>query len=147
MIDIFNNKYFINNKRCDIAVIWLMILIIFLLIFLNISFNYKYKEYDSYFGYVKNVDGLKLVLYVEEDEISKINNYDLIAEGLKYNFEVLSISNEYYLIDNLKCYEVILKVDLDKKLLIENNVVNLVFEKEYTTLYYKFKKGIEKWIN
>lgn len=147
MIDIFNNKYFINNKRCDIATIWLMILFIFLLLFLNISLNYEYRNYDKYLGYIKNLDGLKLFVYVKEEEVSSINSYDLIVNGSKLNFEIESISKDVYIIDGLKCYEIVLDTKLDKNLLIENNVVNVVFEKNYTTLFDEFKKGINKWIN
>lgn len=148
MIDIYDNKYFINNKKCDIATIWLMILIIFLLVFLNISFNYRYKNYEQYLGYVKKIEeDFKVVIYVLEEEVSSVSNYEMIVEGFKYNFEIESISEEFYLINNLKHKEMILDVNLNKNLLIENNVINITLEKEYETLYIKLKKGIGKWIN
>lgn len=143
----FENRYFINKRNCNIVTIWLMILIILLLIFLNIFFNYEYKNSNQYLGYIKNVDGFKLVVYVEEDEISKISSYDLLIDGLKYDFEIVSISEEYYIVDNQKCYEIILNVTLSEELLIENNLINLVFEKNTTTLYSELKKGIKQWIN
>lgn len=143
----FENRYFINKRNCNIVTTWLMILIILLLIFLNIFFNYEYKNSDQRLGYIKNIDGFKLVVYVEEDEISKISSYDLLIDGLKYDFEIVSISEEYYIVDNQKCYEIILNVSLSEELLIENNLINLVFEKNTTTLYSELKKGIKQWIN
>lgn len=148
MIDIYDNKYFINNKKCSIATIWLMILIIFLLIFLNISFNYKYKKYEQTLGYIKKVeDDFKVVIYVLDEEVSSLLKYDIVVDGFKYEFEIEDISEEFYLINNLKHKEIILDIDLDKKLLIENNVINITIEKGYETLFIKLKKGIEKWIN
>ena len=143
----FENRYFINKRNYNIVTTWLMILIILLLIFLNIFFNYEYKNSDQRLGYIKNIDGFKLVVYVEEDEISKISSYDLLIDGLKYDFEIVSISEEYYIVDNQKCYEIILNVSLSEELLIENNLINLVFEKNTTTLYSELKKGIKQWIN
>lgn len=147
MIDIFNNKYLLNNQKCNIATIWLMILIIFMLIFINIALNYNYKKYDKYLGYIKNIDGFKLILYVEEKEVSGLKKYNLIIDGSKYKFQILNISKEYYIIDSSKFYEVILDVNLNKDLLIENNIIDVIFEKEYTTLFEELKKGIKLWIN
>lgn len=143
----FENRYFINKRNCNIVTTWLMILIILLLIFLNIFFNYKYKNYDEYLGCIKNIDGFKLVVYVKEDELSKISGYDLLIDGFKYDFEIGSISEDYYIVDTQECYEIILNVSLNEKLLIENNLINLVFEKDTTTLYSELKKGIKQWIN
>lgn len=142
-----NNRYFINNKNNNIATSWLMILIIFLLIFLNIFFNYKYKKYDEYLGYIKNIDGFKLVVYVKTEEVSKISSYNLIIDGLKYDFKIVGISEDYYILNDENFNEIIIDISLDKKLLIENNLINFVFEKRTTTLYEELKKGIKSWIN
>lgn len=125
-----------------------MMLIIFLLIFLNISFNYKYQTYEKYLGYVRKIEeDFKVVIYVMEEEVSSLVDYKIIVEGSKYNFEIENISEDLYLIDNLKYKEIILDVELDKDLLINNNVVNIVLQKGYETLFIKLKKGIKKWIN
>jgi len=148
LIDIYSNKYLINNKKCNIATIWTMLLIIFFLIFLNISFNYKYRIYENYLGYIKKIDdSFKVVIYVLEEEVSNVVNYSMIIEGSKYNFEIENISEEIYLVDNLKYKEMILDVNLNKKYELENNVINITLEKGHETLWNKLKKGIKKWIN
>lgn len=148
VIDIMNNKYFINNKKSNAVTIWCEVLIIALLIFLNICFNYDYKIYDEYLGYVKSFDSnFKLVLYVLEEDVSSIYKSSLLVEDNNYSFSIYNISHEYYVIDNNKYYEVVLNVELDRNLLIENNIVNVVFEKGNTTLYKEFKKGLVKWLN
>jgi len=125
-----------------------MLLIIFFLIFLNISFNYKYRIYENYLGYIKKIDdSFKVVIYVLEEEVSNVVNYSMIIEGSKYNFEIENISEEIYLVDNLKYKEMILDVNLNKKYELENNVINITLEKGHETLWNKLKKGIKKWIN
>lgn len=123
-----------------------MILIIFILIFLNVSINYKYKKYDKYLGYVKKIDDdFSLVLYVKD--VSDIYRHSLLVEEVKYDFSIYSISKEYYIVDNQNYYEVVLDVKLDDELVIENNIIDVVFEKYTTTLYKEFKKGMIEWLN
>jgi len=148
MIDIVDNKYFLNNKKDNIVITWIMLLIIFLLIFLNIAFNYKYEICDKYVGYVKKIeDEFKVVLYVLESEVSNLNKSSLLVDSLKYDFSIDSISYEYYIIENEKYYEVILYVKLDDSYLIDNNIINVVIKKDVTTLYNEFKKGMKQWLN
>lgn len=148
MVDIYSNKYFLNNRKCNIVTVWIMLLIMFFLIFLNIAINYEYKSCEKYLGYIKKIDdSFNLVIYVLEEDLSEIYKYSLLVNSLSYDFSIYSISNEYYIIENKNYYEVVLKVKLDEKLLIENNIVNVVFEKDTTTLYKEFKKGLKKWLS
>ena len=140
----YHNKYFINYRKCHSAVTWLMLLIIFLLIFLNIAFNYKYYKYDETLGYIKKLDDYYLSTYVEDLSIYK---YTLLIDGKEKNITIYSISDGYYIIDGKKYYEIILSTELDKEVLIENNIINIVFRKEQTTLFEEFKKGMKKWLN
>jgi len=146
LIDIYCNKYFINNKKCNIVTIWIMILIIFFLIFLNIAINFEYKKYDKNIGYIKKIDeNFKVVLYLKD--VSEIYKYSLLVENIKYDFSIYSISNDYYIIDNQNYYEVVLNTKLKEELLIENNIIEVVFEKYTTTLYKELKKGMIKWLS
>lgn len=148
VIDIIENKYFLNKNNNNVVTIWIMLLIVFFLIFLNICFNYKYKKYAEYLGYIKNIDSsFKVVLYVLENEVSEVSKYSLLVDDVKYDFFINSISDKYYIIENKNYYEVVLNVELDEKLLIENNIVKVVFEKYDTTLYKQFKKGLKKWLS
>lgn len=144
----FNNKYLLNNKKCNIVLIWIMLLIIFFLIFLNIAINYRYKSYEESIGYVKKIDdSFNLVVYVLEEKVSEFYNYGLLVNSSEYDFSINSISDGYYIIEDKKYYEVVLNVELDERLLVENNIVNVIFEKNFTTLYKEFKKGLKKWLS
>ncbi len=141
----YHNKYFINHKRCHIALIWMMLLIIFLMIFLNIALNYKYHKYVKGVGYIKKIDGEYYIsTYVEN--LSDIR-YQLLIDSHEYPYDIHSISEGYYIVNNKNYYEIVLSAKLDKKLLIENNILDVVFKKEETTLFEEFKKGIKKWLN
>ncbi len=141
----YHNKYYIAHKKCLAALIWLLLLIIFLLIFLNIAFNYKYCKYEKTVGYIKKInDGYYLSTYVEDLSIYK---YSLLIENRELSFTIDSISDNYYIIDGKKYYEVVLSTELDRSLLIENNIIDIVFKKEETTLFKEFKKGMDKWLN
>ena len=147
-MDVFNNKYLLNNKKCNIVLIWIMLLIIFFLIFLNIAINYRYKSYEESIGYVKKIDdSFNLVVYVLEEKVSEFYNYGLLVNSSEYDFSINSISDGYYIIEDKKYYEVVLNVELDERLLVENNIVNVIFEKNFTTLYKEFKKGLKKWLS
>jgi len=148
LIDIIDNKYFLNSKKDNIVVTWTMLLIIFFLIFLNIAFNYKYEISDKYVGYIKKIeDEFKVVLYVLESEVSNLSKSSLLVDSLKYDFSIDSISHEYYIIENEKYYEVILDVELSDSYLIENNIINIIMKKDVTTIYNEFKKGMKQWLN
>lgn len=148
MIDIENNKYFLNNKKDNIVTIWLMLLILFLLIFLNIAFNYRYKTFDKYIGYIKKIDSdFKVVIYVLESDVSSLIKNSLLVDSLDYEFSIYNISDEYYILENNKYYEVILSVDLSDNYLIENNIIDVVMSNSTTTLYNQFKKGMKEWLN
>ena len=75
---------------------------------------------------------------------------NLIFNDKKIKFKIKSLGNEY-IIDNKsnKYYEVNLLFDLDYKYLINNNVIDIYFEEEKTTLYKeiknKIKKGLRIW--
>ena len=148
VIDIIDNKYFLNNKKDNIVITWIMLLIIFFLIFLNIAFNYKYNKFDKYLGYIKKIDEeFKVVMYVLESEVSNLSKSSLLVGSLKYDFSIDSISSEYYIIENEKYYEVILDVELSDSYLIENNIINVVLKKDVITIYNEFKKGMKQWLN
>lgn len=143
MIDIFNNKYQIKNRTNNSITYFIMLLVIISLIIINIFLNYQYYINDSYTGYIN--ENYKLVLYV--DDISNINKYKLYVENKNYKFKVNSISDEYFIIDGKKCYQIELDINLDKDLLIKNNIIEVILQKGKTTVYQKIKKGMKEWIS
>lgn len=143
MIDIFNNKYQIKNRTNNSITYFIMLLVIISLIIINIFLNYQYYINDSYTGYIN--ENYKLVLYV--DDISNINKYKLYVENKNYKFKVNSISDEYFIIDGKTCYQIELDINLDKDLLIKNNIIEVILQKGKTTVYQKIKKGMKEWIS
>lgn len=146
---IYNNfPYILNQKTSKVVKIWILILILSFIIFLIIAFNYKYYNYKTYLGYIKKIDNsLHPSFYVREDEVGNLSNYELLIDNESHNFQIISISNQYYLIDNQPFYEVVIKTNLPDKYLIENNIINLVFKMNQTTLYQEFRKEFNLWKN
>ena len=146
---IFNNFSYIINKKTSIAIIvWILFLIVGLTLFLLISFTYKYHIYDSYLGYIKKIDNsFYTIIYVPQNEISDLSESDLVVDKKEYSFKIINISEEYYTINNNLCYQVILDFNLSEKYLIENNIIEINFRKEKTTIFKEIKKGIKLWIS
>lgn len=140
-IDIFNNKYKLLSNNSKIIVYWIMILIVLILIFINIAFNYRFNEYDKYIGYVQNSD---VVVYTSDKYLYK---YNLLVNNKNYSFKIKNISEEYYIVDGKKNYQFNLEVNLDSDLNIENNILDITFIKNKTTIYQILKKEMLKWIN
>lgn len=142
---IFNNfSYILNKKTSKSIIIWILFLIIGSLIFLIIAFNYKFNLYENYNGYIKkNDDSYYTIIYLEESKINEVLKYDLLVDKVKYEYEILDISEDYYLVLEKPYYQVTLKIDLNDKLLIDNNIINIVFEKPKTTIFQEIKKGLE----
>ena len=146
---IFNNFSYIINKKTSIAIIvWILFLIVGLTLFLLISFTYKYHIYDSYLGYIKKIDNsFYTIIYVPQNEISDLSESDLLVDKKEYSFKIINISEEYYAINNNLCYQVILDFNLSEKYLIENNIIEINFKKEKTTIFNEIKKRIKLWIS
>ena len=113
-----------------------------------ISFTYKYHIYDSYLGYIKKIDNsFYTIIYVPQNEINDLSESDLLVDKKEYSFKIINISEEYYTINNNLCYQVILDFNLSEKYLIENNIIEINFRKEKTTIFKEIKKGIKLWIS
>lgn len=142
---IYNNFPYILNKKTSKAIIaWLILLVIGSLVFIIIAFNYRYHLYDSYLGYVKNLDGsFYTVTYIEKEKVGLLSQYNLSVEGQSLSFEVVKISDEFYIDNDNIFYQVVLDFDLKESQLIENNIINIVFEKPETTIYEEIRKGLK----
>lgn len=139
-----NFAYLLNRKTSKVIVAWLIILFVFIITVLIIVFNYKYHTYQTYLGYIKNIgNSLKPTFYVPVNEVGNIIDYKLLVDDEMMEFKILSISSDYYLIDNQPFYEVVIETKLDDKYLIENNIINLIFEKHSTTLFQEIRKDFK----
>lgn len=141
-----NYTYIINKTTSKAIIIWLLFLITSFILFIIISLNYEYNIYNSYFGYIKKIDdSFYTIIYVPKDKINELSENILLVDDLKYDFEIFSISDEYFVNDNEICYEVKLKINLKEKYLIENNIINVMLKNGKTTIYQELKKGLKKW--
>ena len=146
---IYNNfSYFINKKTSKSIILWISLLIISFIMFIIISLKYEYYLYQSYFGYVKKIDNLfYIVIYVEKENINELSESNLLVDNKEHSFKIISISEEYFIIENKICYQVILDFDLSEQSKIENNIIDIVLKNNKTTIYQELKKGIKKWKN
>lgn len=144
---IYNNFSYIINKKTSLSIfIWIILLIMSFIIFIIISFKYEYYLYQSYFGYIKKIDNsFYTVIYVEKDKVNELSKSNLLVDNKDYSFKIVSISEEYFVIDNKMCYQVILDFDLKEEYKIENNIIDIVLRNKKTTIYQELKKGFEKW--
>lgn len=146
-VDIFNNSPIILNRKTSKAIqIWIMFLIFGAIIFFIIGNYYKFSLFTNHIAYVKKIDSkYYVVTYLEEDEIRKLYYSEILIEKEKFDFKVVTISEEVYSVNNIKCYEVVLDMKLKEMWLVENNILNIVLKKEETTILKEIKKGINLW--
>lgn len=138
----------INNRNYSYIVYYLFILT-FLLIFLTFfCVFYKYNPISNYTGQIiKKEDEYNVHVYVPYHSCSDIKNESLVIDSKKYQYSIIEIKDGYYLDDNLnKYYEVIIYVDLDKQHLINNNIIDIGFVLNKTTLYQELKKLMKGWL-
>jgi len=148
-IDIFNNIHTIIKRKINPYInIYIAIMIIILSIFIIFSIKYEYTNKYKIKGQIIIEDNKYFIrTYIEEEKIEVIYN-ELVFNNIKIKFKIKSLGNEY-LIDNnsKKYYEVNLLFELDSKYLINNNIIDMYFIEEKTTLYKKLKNKIKKGIS
>ncbi len=144
---IYNNfSYIINKKSSPSIILWIILLVISFITFIIISLKYEYYLYQSYFGYVKKIDNsFYTIIYVEKDNVNELSKSNLLIDNEEYSFKVVSISEEYFAVNNKLCYQVILDFDLKEEYKIENNIIDIVLKNSKTTIYQQLRKGFEKW--
>ena len=146
---IHNNFLYIINKKTSIAIIvWILFLIISFIIFVIVSIKYEYYLCQSYFGYVKKIDNsFYTVIYVKKDKINELFSSTILIDNEEYSFKIINISEEYFIVDDNLCYEVILDFELNESKKIQNNIINIILKGNKTTIYQELRKGFEKWKN
>lgn len=136
-IEVFN---ILNKSPSKNIKIFILLLIAMFLLIIPICF-YPYSKYIKTKAVVKYLDSdYKVILYLKD--ISKINQYEFYIENIKKDFSVLSISEDYYLIEGDNFYEVILSLDLDDFYKLNNNVLELKIKLGKTTIIERIKEVI-----
>lgn len=136
----------INRKTRFVITLFsfVSVLIIFiLLLFLNL----KYQKYIRIDGQViKNDDKYKLLVYLNPEQLNTIKeNNELFINGIKYSYDIDSISDEYFISNDYKIYlNVVLNVDLKNSDKIINNLLKIKVLESNERLFYYLKKYLKK---
>ena len=129
-----NISYVLKKQTPKLIKYWLIIIIISLIIIFVILLKYKYYKCFNYVGYVKKVENFLVYIYVKEENISSINDSKIFIDNKEYSFNVMNISDDYYLVDNDNYYLMELDIPLEPKYLINNNIINIIVKEKQTTL-------------
>lgn len=145
-IDIFNNSSVIYKRKSSSKITsWISILLMSSLIFCLIIYFYEYNISDIYYAkVVKNDDENYLYFSVDQSFISMKNRNYLEINGDEYKCHFSSFSDNYYLIDNKKIWEVYFDCELPNELNINDNLVEIRLEKRRTTLFKEMVNKLRK---
>lgn len=140
--DIFNNfSYIIENRKSKSILVFLIVLSISFILFIIIMFKYKYHDYNNYFGYVKKFeDKFYVLIYLEEEMISSLDDSILLINGDEYDFEIIQIN--YYNLNNKLYYETLIDINLAEEWKIDNNIINIILKSKEKTLIKEIKDVI-----
>lgn len=130
-MDCFNNKKIIVSKKSPKVIkVWIILLFVFSIVLMFIiNINYEKKTaynfvYDEY-----------LSSYLKDDDIDNFGE-KIILNGVKYDFKIVRISEEYYLNEYRK-----VDIAIDKKF-VENEKVK-VYSFRDTSIYKNLKMKVE----
>ncbi len=145
-IDIFNNAQIIFDRKLESKIyIWVIVLIVISGLFIFISLFYRYETYDIYYGKVVNdTEDNYLTFTVGEDFISKKNRNYLIINDEDIKCHLLKMSDNYYLIDGSKYWDVFFECELGQELNFNSNVLEVKIDNGSTTLYQYFIAKLRK---
>ncbi len=132
------SKLKLLNEKPSRIISWITILSILSIILLIVSIIFKYHIYSNYIGYV-DIEKNHNIKIIIDDKIFPIKkNYKLYLDNKKYKYKIVSINKQK------GYYELYIYCDLDKEMLINNNIITVRFEKESTTLLKELIKKLRK---
>jgi len=145
-IDIFYNSEIIKRRKSfkiKYYIISMFFLLIGLLVFISC---FKYNPYVNLNAIVvKENNSYYLKTLVKLEQINDINQKYIIISNKKYKYKVKNISQNYILDEKYnRYYEVLLESNIDSKLVIGNNIINVSIEMPKTTLLKQIIKRIKK---
>jgi len=145
-IDIFNNFSNIYMRRPESSIAtWNNVLFISFFIFCLISCLYEFNIFNIYYAKVINNDENNYVyLQVDQDFLNvKNRNYlNIYDEDIKCN--LLEFSDNYYIVDSKKIWEVSYKCDLPEETNIDGNIIKVKVQMRKTTLFKELLKKIRR---
>ena len=145
-IDIFNNSSVIYMRKANSKIIsWINILLIGSILFLALIFFYKYHIEDIYYSnVVKTEEENYIVLNVDEKFINIKNRNYLQINDEDYKCHLISFSDNYYVFNDKKYWEVRYECDIPEELNLNNNIVKVKINYRKTTLFKEFVTKIRK---
>lgn len=147
-IDVFNNSSLTYMKKSSSMVVsWISIILIGSILFSLIIFFYEYDAYNIYFAkVVNNEDNNYLNITVDESFISMKNRNYLEINNEVRKCHLKSMSDNYYIFNESKYWEVIYECDIPTELNINNNIVEVRVDKEKTTLFKELVNKVREGI-
>lgn len=134
----YSKCLFFDRYRNILINIWSISLIALLILFLIFCLFFKVIFDTSYSGYVVKEDDFYVRLFLDDNGIQFLQKNELVVNGKKQDYNVISISDEYVLSNGL-VRAVLLSFDLSDRDKIVNNVIKLHFL-EKNTIFNKVKE-------
>lgn len=134
----YSKCLFFDRYRNILINIWSISLIALLILFLIFCLFFKVIFDTSYSGYVVKEDDFYVRLFLDDNGIQFLQKNELVVNGKKQDYNVISISDEYVLSNGL-VRAVLLSFDLPDRDKIVNNVIKLHFL-EKNTIFNKVKE-------
>lgn len=147
-LSIFNNSSVIYKRKPNsIITSWISILLVATLLFCLIAFFYKYSISNIYYAKVINTeDENYITINVDQDFISMKNrNYLKIGDD-EYKCHLISSSDNYYIMNSKKYWQVNYDCDLPDELNINDSLIEVHIEMRETTLFKELIRKIRKEI-
>lgn len=141
----------ISDKKVKLPMI-IKIMLLMLLALIIFSLNYKMSIYNIYEARViENGGDYYVQVLVPMDEKTILDTNKILADDKKYEYEIMSIEDDY-VYDGNKVYMLVnISMSLDKKDKINNNYLKLkqLRKKEllFKLVLNELKKGMNLWKN
>lgn len=133
MLSIENYLLEYKRKLPTMLFLWMMILTFIIISLVTINKLVTIKNYYLNEGIIKDKS---VIIYVSVKDLYKVvNNSTLYINNRKYNYKIQKISEEIITNNNNFYKEITLYVNLDYKLLIDNNIVELKFIVNEMTIF------------
>ncbi len=145
-IDIFNNSAVIYLRKSSSKIVsWISILLIGSLLFSWILLFYNYETYNVYYAkVVKNDEENYISMSVDETFIELQNRNFLEINSEEYKCHLMSMSDNYYLLNEHKYWQTTFECELPEQLNINENVIEVKVDKGKTTLFKQIINKIRK---
>lgn len=142
----YQNEWMIIESKTPRYIIFWISMFFFLIVMFLVILCIPFKQRLYYSGFVTKIGNKYYVkIYSSDQEVGKLNRKNVWINGKEYPLAYTKIKEAYTIDTSLEVFhEVYLSLSLPKKLKIENNKVEVLFEREKTTLFKIIKKKLEK---